>query len=126
MFAPNPVNNNPWITVAATSSTGQELDIWRPRWDDGQSANRADNPPDHLRQTFVNVRWRRYLTRIIDDGYSNHQANFLRYMCASWNKENPDQQIGSAQLVVVDELTRTDGRPESRTQELLHSQACIK
>jgi len=111
MFAPSPINGNAWFTTEATTRDGETIDVWRSFWGDDTTV--SDEKVSHAYRTYVNPRWRRFLTRIQEDSYQGHRAGYLDFLCMSWNKENPDNQVSDIRLYLHYEVTNYKGDQET-------------
>jgi len=111
MFSPNPLSSNGWYIVKAQIND-VEYDLWRPFYD-GKDQILADyDRPDHMYDTYVNQRWRRYLTRLQENGYQAERTNFLKYMCQEWKINQPNLPLEEIELIYMEEITLLDPTQE--------------
>lgn len=99
MFAPNPLREAVWYTMAGTTRSGERVDAFR-----GGNVS-YDRPPD-MADTYPTARWRKYFSYVDSHfGADELQAGLAGHLCRRWNADH-DRRLANVTItkhaVVID------------------------
>ncbi|WP_421696182.1 DCC1-like thiol-disulfide oxidoreductase family protein [Aestuariivirga sp.] len=80
LFAPYPLRVDGWLTIRGELADGKAVDLWN----NAEGEPSITRPPI-LSQWVGDYRWRKYLSRIVENGNSRQLENLARYYCRSYN-----------------------------------------
>ena len=82
MFAPRPAVNDGWFMMAGLTPEGELLDVLEERI----GVPNATKPEHFIPEQAANFRWRKYLTRMMEPGFTQEWGNYGAARCRDWNQ----------------------------------------
>lgn len=120
MFAPRPRTDDGWYVVQAKLSDGSIIDLLNPEEEINWSK------PESVSSTYINQRWRKYLTNIWLKKNKNYREYYAKYLCRSYRDENSsdNRTVDSLTIYYMLEETKIDGSKSEIQKISLWNHTC--
>lgn len=106
MFAPRPMVGDGWYVMEGTLADGRVVNLW-----DETVPLPVEKPAD-VAGTYVNTRWRKYLTNLWEPAYGPQRRDFALWLARRWDDAHPGgPPVVGCELAVMRELTPPPGEP---------------
>ena len=115
MFSPYPPREDGWWIVAATSTDGSQVDLYR-----GGREISWDKPAS-VSAEFTSHRWRRYVMSLWSGRQRYHTPHYARWLRNEWDAAHDEgQHIASMEIYFMMEYTRPPGEPPLNAKLLVY------
>ncbi|MCS7005125.1 MAG: hypothetical protein NZM38_07340 [Cytophagales bacterium] len=114
MFAPTVFRDDGWYILEATSANDSlKTDIWNNKYPVSYEK------PHHVPDTYRNDRWRKYLENYLFVSKSSIRPYFCSYMLRKAQREYPEKNITSLEVVFMKETSVPYGETPTVIREVL-------
>lgn len=129
MFAPHPSKGTVWVVVRGVLANGQQVDLLTPivHNDLGRVPDVSwDEPGDIVGEYYGDKYWRKYLTAITQDGYSDERRAFAAYSCRTWNNYyGGDVELAGLQIIKMSQRTLPNYEEAPTRRSVLSEFRCV-
>ena len=101
MFSPQPNTSTRWVRVEVTLRDGRVLDGFT-------LEPYAEHSPQHAREAFENVRWRKYLIAVTKRRHRAHRDEACRYFASRVEARLPGTEVERIRLIFFRLATSTE------------------
>ena len=114
MFAPAPSKLRRWYVIPGELLNGEILDLVT------ESKPLSWKKPENINAHYGHLRWRKYLTLLWEDKYSDYRSYYGRYLCRQWNRQHyQDKRLGRLEIFLVKQRIYDDHISDPKRISLL-------
>lgn len=104
MFA-SPRKKDGWYIFKGELFNGQEVNLWTE-----EIGKVSYEKPEDVAATYINQRWRKYLTKLNKKKKKKQRKYFSKYLCRRWNqKHEKDERLRKLKIYFFMERTKPPG-----------------
>ncbi len=117
MFAPFPSRQDGWYVVEAVKDNQQRQFIFN--YDINQYT--TFSKPDNISATYINSRWRKYLSNLTTNSFTYYRNGYAQYLCERFNL---NKDINYIEIYFMEIMSLPDYKEAPATKHLLFTYNC--